>query len=99
MRRIFSGWIFDVVVMVVGSYEGKPVPDDQVASKDMRNIGNVGSGSDNVQCDSRSNKMTHHILDIEWEGDEVPGGIGTSLVDSKSLIDRFLAQRCFVRRI
>ena len=56
--------IFIVVMRRISNYEGRPVPDDQVASEGMRNIDNVGSGFDNVQHDSRLNKMIHQILDI-----------------------------------
>ena len=45
-------------------YEGKPVPNDQVASEGKKNIDNVGSGFDNVQHDSRLNKMIRQISDI-----------------------------------
>ena len=88
-----------MVVRVVSSYEGKPVPNDQVVSEGRKSIDNIGSGFDNVQCDSRSNKMVHQILDIKQEGGEVPGEIGTSLVNSKYLVDLFLVQRCFVQRL
>ena len=50
---------------VVGSYEGKPVPGDQVASEGKKSIGSVGSGSDNVPRDSKSGKIPHSILGIK----------------------------------
>ena len=43
---------------------GKPVLDDLVASGGMKNIGNVGSGIGNGQCDSRLGRTLHPILDI-----------------------------------
>ena len=59
-----------MVMRRVSSYEGKPVPDDQIASEDKKSIGSVGNGSDNVQHDSRLDKMIHWILDIRWGGVE-----------------------------
>ena len=64
MRKISFRWIFDEVGSRFGSYEGKPVPDDQVASGGRKNIDNVGNGFDNVQRDSRSSRMLHQILGI-----------------------------------
>ena len=63
-RRVFSKETFDEVERRVNNYEGKPVPSDLVASRGMKNIGNVGSGIGNVQCDSRSGRTLHPILDI-----------------------------------
>ena len=51
------------------SCEGKPVPDVQVASEGMKNIGSVGNCFDNVQHDSKSNKMICQISDIKLEDD------------------------------
>ena len=48
MRRTFCEWIFDEVEMGVGSYEGKPVPNGQVASEGRRCTGSAGSGFDSV---------------------------------------------------
>ena len=96
MRRISSEWIFDGAERRVGNYEGKPVPDDQVANEGKRNIGSAGSGFGSVQHGSRSSKALHRILDIKWEGDGVPEGIGTFLVGSRCLVDPFLVQKCFV---
>ena len=56
--------VFVVVMRRVGSCKGRPVPDDQVASKDRKSIGDVGSGFDNVQHDSKLNKTIHQISDI-----------------------------------
>ena len=72
------------------------MPDDQVASGDRRNIDSVGSGFGSVQYGSKSGKMLHQILGIEWGGGGVPEGIGTFLVDSRCLVDPFPVQRCFV---
>ena len=93
---IFSGRIFNEVGRKVNSYEGKPVPGDQVASGGRRSIGSVGSGTDNVQHGSKSSRTSRRILGIRWEGDEVPGGIGTCPVDNKCLTGQSPVQRCFV---
>ena len=65
MRRTSFERIFDEVRRKVDSYEGKPVPDDLVASGGRKSIGSVGNAFDNVQCDSRSSKTLCQILDIE----------------------------------
>ena len=98
-RKIFFKRIFGEVGRKVNSYEGKPVPNDQVASGGRKNIGSVGSGFDNVQRDSKSSKTLHQILNIGWEGGGVPGGIGTCPVGNKCLIDQFPVQRCFAQRL
>ena len=98
-RKIFCKWIFDVVENVVGSYKGKPKPDDLVASKGRKNTDSVGNDSDNVQHDSKFSKILHLTLDIEWEDGVVPGGIGTFPVGSRCLTDPFLVQRYFVQRL
>ena len=54
-----------MVVRKVNNYKGRPVPDDQVASEDKKNIDNVGSGFDSVQHHNRLNKMICWILGIE----------------------------------
>ena len=64
-RRISFEWIFDEVERRVDNYEGRPVPDDQVASRGMKSIGSVGSVFDNVQCGNRLSKMLRQILGIE----------------------------------
>ena len=99
MRRTFFERIFDEVRRKVDSYEGKPVPNDQVASGDRKNIGSVGNELGNVQCGSRLSKMPRLILSIGWEGDEVPGEIGTSLVGNRCSTDLFPVQKCFVQRL
>ena len=98
-RRIFFDRIFNKVGRRVNSYEGMPVPDDQVASGGRKNIGSVSSGFDNVQHDTKSSKMLRQILDIGWGGGGVPGGIGTCPVNNRCLTGRFLVQRCSVRRL
>ena len=65
MRRIFFKRIFNEVKRRVGNYEGKPVPDDQVASEGRKCIGIVGNGFGNVQHDSKLSKMPHQILGIK----------------------------------
>ena len=65
MRRIFSKRIFDEVKRGVNSYEGKPVPDDQVASGGRKSIDSVGNGFGSVQCDSKLSKTPCQILSIE----------------------------------
>ena len=59
-------WVdFDEVGSRFSSYEGKPVPDDQVASRGRKSIGNAGNGFGSVQCGSKSGRMLHRILGIE----------------------------------
>ena len=82
-----------------GNYEGRPGPDDQVASEGRRSTDSVGNGSGNVPHGNRLNKMLRRISSIGWEGGEVPGEIGTYPVDSMCSIDPFLVRRCFVRRL
>ena len=93
MMRIFCKQILDVVERVVNNCVDKLVPDDRVASEDKKSIGNVGNGFDNVQHDSKLNKMTHQILGIEWGDDGVPGEIGTFPANSKCLTSWFLVQK------
>ena len=88
-----------MVGKVVDNFMGKLVPDDQVASEDRKSIGSVGSGFGSVQHDSRLSKMIHQILGIKWGAGEVPGGPGTFLINSKCLVDRFLARKCFVQKL
>ena len=79
--------------------EGKPTPNDLVASEGRRNIGNVGNEFGNVQHGNRLNKTLRRISSIGWGDGEVPGGIGTCPVDSMCLTDPSLVRRCFVRRL
>ena len=81
-----------MVERVVNSYEDMPKLGDPVASKGKRSTDSVGSGSDNVQHDSKSDRMIHQISGIGLGGDEVPGGIGTFPINNKCLIDLFLVQ-------
>ena len=97
-RRISFTWIFDKVERRVDSYEGKPVPNGQVASGDRQSIDSVGSGFGSVQRDSKLSRTLCQILSIEWGDGGVPGGIGTFLVDSRCLMDQFLVRRHFARR-
>ena len=50
-----------MVGRVVGSYEGKPVPDDLVASRGKKSIGSVGNGSGSVQCGSKLDRILRQI--------------------------------------
>ena len=95
MRRIFLE-IFNGVERKVNNCMGRPVPNDQVASRGMRNIGNVGNVIDNDRRDSRLGRTLRQILSIRWGGDEVPGEIGTCLVNSRCLGDQFPVRRCSV---
>ena len=65
MMRIFFKRIFDEVKRRVDNYEGKPVPNDQVASGGRKSIGSVGSGSGSVRRDSKLSRMPHQILSIK----------------------------------
>ena len=65
MRKIFFGRISDRVERRVDNYEGKPVPDDWVASRGRKSIDSVGSGSGSVQHDSKLSRMPCQILSIE----------------------------------
>ena len=65
MKGCFPEEIFDGVGRKVGNYKGRPVPNDLVASRDRRNIGNVGSGIDNGQRGSRSGRMSRLTSNIE----------------------------------
>ena len=89
MKRISFEGIFDGVRRRVNNYEGKLVPDDQVASGGKRSIGSVGNGFDNVQCGSKSRKMLCQILNIEQGGGGVPEEIGTCLVDNRCSANQF----------
>ena len=63
--RIFFERIFDEVKRRVNNYEGRLVPDDQVASGGRRSIDSVGSGFGSVQRDSKLSRMPRQILSIE----------------------------------
>ena len=65
MMKISFVWIFNEVRKRVNNFEGKPVPNDPVASRDKRSTDNAGNGSDNVQHDSKSSKTLCQILGIE----------------------------------
>ena len=65
VKRISFEWIFNEVGRRINSYKGKPVPNDQVASRGRKNIDNVGNGFDSVQCGNKSSKTFHQILGIK----------------------------------
>ena len=90
MRKISCKWIFIVVERVVDNYEDMPRLNDWVANEGRRSIGSIDSDSGNVQHGNRLGRTTHLILDIWWEGDGVPEGIGTLLISSRCLPSLFL---------
>ena len=81
------------------SCEGRPGPDDQVASEGRKSIGSVDNGSGSVPHDSRLSRMLRWISNTGWGGGGVPEGIGTYPVGNMCLINLFLVRRYFARRL
>ena len=57
MKRFFSCRSDDKGVKRDGNCEGKPVPDDLVASRGKKSIGSVGNGFDSVQHGSKLDRI------------------------------------------
>ena len=61
MKRFFFCRNDDREVRKGSSCKGKPVPNDQVASRGKKSIGSVGSGSDSVQRGSKLDRILCQI--------------------------------------
>ena len=61
MKRSFFCRNDDEGVKRDSNCEGKPVPNDQVASRGKKSIGSVGNGFDSVQRGSKLDRILHQI--------------------------------------